>query len=135
MSTAYFRCSFLIVAALVLSCGFLAAHDMWIEPTSFSPDVGKIVGVRLLVGQDLLGDPIARDPALIEQFVSVNSTGRTPVAGRDGADPAGLIRTTQPGLQIIGYRSHPSAVVLPPTTFNQYLKDEGLDAKIGRAHV
>jgi uncharacterized GH25 family protein len=33
-----------------------------------------------------------------------------------------------PGLLVIGYRSNPSAVELPADTFNQYLKDEGLDA-------
>ena len=47
----------------------LLAHDMWIEPTTFAPEPGQIVGVRLRVGQDLLGDPLPRDPALINQFV------------------------------------------------------------------
>ena len=118
----------LVVAGLVLSVASLAAHDMWIEPTAFIPDAGEIVGVRLRVGQDFLGDPLPRDPALIEQFVSIDSTGRKPVYGRDGADPAGLLRVTEPGLLIIGYQSHPSPVVLQSTKFNQYLKEEGLDA-------
>ena len=122
------RCGWLVVAGLVLSVASLAAHDMWIEPTAFIPDAGKIVGVRLRVGQDFLGDPLPRDPALIEQFVSIDSTGRKPVYGRDGADPAGLLRVTEPGLLIIGYQSHPSPVVLQSTKFNQYLKEEGLDA-------
>ena len=34
-----------------------------------SPDLGEIVAVRLRVGQDLLGDPIPRDPPLVNQFV------------------------------------------------------------------
>jgi uncharacterized GH25 family protein len=118
----------LVVALLALSAVPLAAHDMWIEPTSFLPDPGKIVGVRLRVGQDFLGDPLPRDPALIEQFISVDSTGRRPVYGRDGADPAGLLRVAEPGLLIIGYQSRPSPIVLPATKFNQYLKEEGLDA-------
>ena len=122
------RSSWLVVAGLVLSVASLAAHDMWIEPTAFIPVAGKIVGVRLRVGQDFLGDPLPRDPALIEQFVSIDSTGRKPVYGRDGADPAGLLRVTEPGLLIIGYQSHPSPVVLQSTKFNQYLKEEGLDA-------
>ena len=117
-----------IVVALVLSPVPLTAHDMWIEPTSFLGDMGKIVGVRLRVGQDFLGDPLPRDSALIDQFISVDSTGRKPVYGRDGADPAGLIRIAEPGLMIIGYQSHPKPIVLPAITFNQYLKEEGLDA-------
>ena len=101
---------------------------MWIEPTTFSPEPGQMVGVRLRVGQDLLGDPVPRDPALINQFVVEDSAGRKPVIGRDGADPAGFLRVAAPGLLVIGYRSNPSAVELAADKFNQYLKEEGLDA-------
>jgi uncharacterized GH25 family protein len=106
----------------------LSAHDMWIEPTAFLPEAGKIIGLRLRVGQDLLGDPIPRDPSLIDQFITVDSTGRKPVVGRDGSDPAGLVRVAAPGLLIVGYKSNPSPVTLPAAKFNQYLKEEGLDA-------
>jgi uncharacterized GH25 family protein len=121
------RCGQLL-ATVILSSASLAAHDMWIEPTAFSPDAGKIVGLRLRVGQDLLGDPIPRDPALISQFISVDSIGLKPVVGRDGADPAGLVRAAAPGLLIVGYKSNPSPIVLPAAKFNQYLNDEGLEA-------
>src|SRR3989442_3625447 len=100
---------------------------MWIEPTAFLPDTGKIIGLRLRVGQDVLGDPLPYNSALIEQFVGVDSTGRKPVVGRDGADPAGLVRVAEPGLLIIGYRSNPSPIVLPAAKFNQYLTEEGLE--------
>jgi uncharacterized GH25 family protein len=116
------------VATLVLSSAPLGAHDMWIEPTTFSPDAGTIVGVRLRVGQDLLGDPVGYDPALVDQFVVEDASGRKPVVGRAGADPAGLLRVAAPGLVLVGYRSRPSAVELTAQKFNQYLKEEGLDA-------
>lgn len=118
----------IVVAAIILSGGSLAAHDMWIEPMTFSPEAGEIVGVRLRVGQDLLGDPMARDPALIDQFVVQDAEGRKPVVGRSGADPAGFVRAATPGVLIIGYRSNPSPLVQTPEKFNQYLKEEGLDA-------
>ena len=121
------RCVYLF-AALMLSSATLFAHDMWIEPTAFVPDAGKIIGLKLRVGQDLLGDPIPRDPALIDQFITVDSTGRKPVVGRNGADPAGLVRVAAPGLLVVGYKSNPSPVVLPAAKFNQYLKEEGLEA-------
>jgi uncharacterized GH25 family protein len=117
----------LVALALVLSAVPLAAHDMWIEPSSFVPQTGNVVGLRLRVGQDFLGDPIPRDPELIDQFISVDSSGRKPVYGRDGADPAGLVRVTDPGVVVFGYQSRPKPIVLPATTFNQYLKEEGLD--------
>ena len=126
------RPGWLVVAVIVLSHAPLFAHDMWIDPTTFSPDSGQIVGVRLRVGQDLLGDPIPRDPALINQFVFEDGTGRKPLVGRDGADPAGFLRVAAPGLLVIGYHSNPSAVELTAEKFHQYLKEEGLDAVAGR---
>jgi Domain of unknown function (DUF4198) len=115
------------LGALVLDITPLLAHDMWIEPTTFLPGAGEIVGVRLRVGQDLLGDPLPRDPALVNQFIFEDTAGRKPVVGRDGRDPAGFLRVAMPGLLVVGYRSNPSAVELTADKFNQYLKDEGLD--------
>jgi uncharacterized GH25 family protein len=106
----------------------LMAHDMWIEPTVFSPAPGDIVGMRLRVGQDLLGDPLPRDPKLVNQFVVVDSEGRKPLVGRDGGDPAGYMRVAAPGLHVVGYFSNPSMADLTADKFNQYLKEEGLDA-------
>ena len=113
---------------MMVAAASLTAHDMWIEPTSFSPESGEIVGVKLRVGQDLLGDPLARDSSLINQFFVEDSTGRRPLVGREGGNPAGFLRVSTPGLMVIAYRSNPSAVELAPEKFNQYLKEEGLDA-------
>ena len=115
-------------ALLAVALTPLFAHDMWIEPTTFLPESGEIVGVKLRVGQDFLGDPLPRDPALINQFIVEDADGRKPVIGRDGRDPAGFLRVATPGLLVVGYRSNPSSVELTAEKFNQYLKDEGLDA-------
>ena len=120
--------SFLVLAAAALNPAVLVAHDMWIEPATFFAESGEIVAVRLRVGQDLLGDPLPRDSRLVDQFIVQDAHGRKPVVGRDGADPAGFLRAATPGLLIIGYQSHPSKVELTAEKFNQYLKDEGLDA-------
>jgi len=129
-SSIFRRHALLVVVAIVSSRASLLGHDMWIDPTAFSPDAGQIVGVRLRVGQDLLGDPLPRDPALINQFIFEDAAGRKPLVGRDGADPAGFLRVAMPGLLVIGYRSNPSAVELTAEKFNQYLKEEGLDAVV-----
>jgi len=127
-SSMFRRLAVLVVGAIALGPAPLSAHDMWIVPTTFSPEPGAIVGVRLRVGQDLLGDPLPRNPALVNQFVVEDAAGRKPVVGRDGADPAGFVRVAAPGLLVIGYHSNPSAVELAAEKFNQYLKEEGLDA-------
>ena len=122
------RLSGIIVVAAAMSGATLVAHDMWIEPGTFSPDTGQIVGVRLRVGQDLLGDPLPRDPRLINEFVVQDATGRQALVGRDGSDPAGFFRIATPGLLVVGYRSNPSAIEQTADKFNQYLKEEGLEA-------
>ena len=116
-----------VIAAIIVSGAPLFAHDMWIDPTTFSPTAGEIIGVRLRVGQDFLGDPLPRDPALINQFVVVDAEGRKPVVGRSGADPAGFVRAAAPGVLVIGYSSHPSPLQQTAEKFNQYLKEEGLE--------
>jgi uncharacterized GH25 family protein len=105
----------------------LFAHDFWIEPASYSPNAGELLSVRLRVGQDFLGDPVPRDPSLVKQFVFEDGSGRKPLVGRDGSDPAGYLRVDKPGLVVIGYASNPSTVAMPAEKFNQYLKEEGLD--------
>ena len=122
------RLARLVVTGLALVEVPLAAHDMWIEPATFFPQSGQIVSLRLRVGQDLLGDPLLLDPSLVNQFVVSDGDGVRPVVRRDGRDPAGLVRLITPGVHVIGYRSNPSTIEIPADTFNQYLKEEGLDA-------
>ena len=119
----------LIAAALALGAALpLSAHDLWIEPTTFTPDIGQAVGAKLRVGVDLAGDALPRWSALIDQFVVVDAAGRRPLPGRERADPAGVLRARVPGLSVIGYHSRPSRVELAPDKFDAYLRDEGLDA-------
>jgi uncharacterized GH25 family protein len=130
-STCRHRSLFVVVAIALLSVP-LAAHDMWIEPTTFFPQPGEIVSLRLRVGQDLLGDPLLLDPSLVNQFVVKGGDGIRPVVRRDGRDPSGLVRLAAPGVHVIGYRSNPSAIEIPADMFNQYLKEEGLDGVSAR---
>jgi uncharacterized GH25 family protein len=119
-----------VVALIAAGSVSLSAHDFWIEPTGFITDLGRVVGVKLRVGDDFHGDPVPRNEALIGDFVVMDATGRRRVVGRDGSDPAGLLRVTSPGLMVIGYRSRPTPVTLPPDKFTQYLKEEGLESVI-----
>jgi uncharacterized GH25 family protein len=121
------------VAALIAAASAtLGAHDFWIEPTAFRPTLGALVGLRLMVGQDLLGDPVPRDPAAIERFtfyqVARDRGIEQPVPGREGGDPAGIFRVDARGLLIVAYHSRPHAIELTADKFEQYLGDEGLDA-------
>ena len=117
-------------AALMLSI-FLshpaAAHDLWIEPSTFRPLPGHDVTASLLVGQKLQGESLPRSPMLVDRFVLKGKGREATVGGEEGDDPAGSIRISEPGLYWIGYQSHPYPVVLDAKKFEDYLKDEGLE--------
>ena len=103
------------------------AHDFWIEPSTFRPPVGVMISAGLRVGQNWIGDPVARDSSVIDQFVIRDNGGQRAIAGFEGHDPAGLFRVEKAGGAIVGYRSRPQHLELPPEKFEQYLRDEGLE--------
>lgn len=104
------------------------AHDMWIEPKTFQPSVDSIVGVGLRIGdQPAEAKPVIRDPQRIIRFVAVDATGETPIIGRSGMEPAGLLRSPSAGLRVVGYHSQASFLELAANTFESYLAEEGLE--------
>lgn len=122
------RSALALWVALAAAATPVAAHDFWIEPTTFFPTVGTIVGIRARVGDGFLGDPVPRDSALLEALVVETASDRQPLVGRDGSDPAGLMRIAAPGLHVVGYLGKPSRLELAADKFNAYLAEEGLDA-------
>lgn len=112
----------------LLTAPALRAHDFWIEPSAFAPLPGQRIVVRLRVGQGFHGDPVPRDPALIERFDTVGSAGASPVLGVAGREPAGYASFAAPGLYWIVYGSTPAKVELAAAKFETYLAEEGLEA-------
>jgi uncharacterized GH25 family protein len=116
-----------VATLVVATAAAAAAHDFWLEPSAFHPQLGALIRVHLRVGDHFAGEPVGRNDARIERFFVSSPSGERPVVGRDGADPAGLVRVDQPGTWIIAYRSRPSRVELGAPAFEQYLKEEGLE--------
>lgn len=117
----------LILALIASSAG---AHDFWIEPSTFRPQVGTRMTASLRVGMEFIGDPVGRDSSSIERFVVRDGAGERDIAGLEGRDPAGYPQVEASGIAIIGYRSRPKPLELPADKFEAYLKDEGLESII-----
>lgn len=109
----------------LLSATSLAAHDFWIEPSSFRPVAGAAVDVHLRVGEHFQGDAVGRNPELIERFAWITATGETNIAGREGEDPAGVVRVDAPG--VVVYRSRGSVLELDRAKFEQFASEEGVE--------
>jgi Domain of unknown function (DUF4198) len=117
-------------AMLAIAGAPLAAHDFWIEPTSFHPEGGSVVGIGLRVGQNFVGDPVRRSSGLVEEFVVKEGERATPIAGAEGSDPAGFFIADGRETAVVAYRSTPAFIELPAGRFEDYLRLEGLDAVI-----
>jgi uncharacterized GH25 family protein len=116
--------------AFVLAAEAAAAHDFWIEPSTFRPAPGEEFTVALRVGEHFRGEPVPRDERRIKKFFLVENRGESPIPGLPGSDPAGFAKSDGPGVIAIGYRSDRSPVTLEAAKFEKYLTDEGLEAVI-----
>jgi uncharacterized GH25 family protein len=105
----------------------LSAHDFWIEPSAFQAAPGETLRIHLRVGEHFAGEPVVRNSPRIERFVAVGPSGEREVPGRDGIDPAGVVRVDAPGVWAVGYRSRPGPVQLAAGAFDAYLREEGLE--------
>jgi uncharacterized GH25 family protein len=124
-----------LAAMLAIAVAPLAAHDFWIEPTSFHPEGGSVVGIGLRVGQNFIGDPVRRSSGLIEEFVVKEGARATPVAGAEGSDPAGFVIHDGRETALVAYHSLPAFIEMPAARFEDYLRLEGLDAIVAARHA
>lgn len=122
-----------VAAGLAVGTSRLLAHDFWIQPSTFRPKPGTTVELRFLVGEGLIGEVLPRNTPLIDTFVASGPDGIVVVPGQHGRDPAGVIRVTQPGVVVVGYRSRRSSTELAPEAFERYLAEEGLEHIVKRA--
>lgn len=118
------RATLLLLGALAAP---LAAHDFWIEPSTFHPAPGEPVELRLRVGERFHGDPVAFDPRRVESFRGVGAGGTLEVAGEAGDEPAGRFHPPAPGDWWIVYDSEPAPIELEGAAFERYLAEEGLE--------
>lgn len=122
----------IMAIAFALVARSSVAHDFWIEPSSYSPRSGETIGVALRVGEHFVGEPVARKPERIREFVVANAGESAPISGENGADPAGKLSLTAQGTHILGYRSNRSFLELDAAKFEAYLVEEGLQEIVGR---
>jgi uncharacterized GH25 family protein len=116
---------------LLLASSALEAHDLWIEPGAFTPAPGQRVAVRLRVGQGFRGDPVPRDPRLIERFAALGAQGgETAIPGVPNTEPAGFVSFPSTGFRTLVYDSRREPVELDGAKFEEYLREEGREKVI-----
>lgn len=116
---------------LGLAASPAAAHDVWIEPSVFTPSPGQGVVVRLRMGHgpDQI-EPVPRPEHRMRRFALVTASGETPIPGREGQDPAGFFRAPDWEFGAIVYHTAPLVHRLSPERFERVLEEEGLTARV-----
>lgn len=116
------------VAACTLLAAPVTAHEFWIEPASFTVQVGEPVAVELRVGDELPGQAVPRDEVRTLRFESVGADGSSvPIRGREGGTPAGLVRFREAGARTIAFESTHTRIEIDAERFEAYLEDKGLE--------
>ncbi len=121
------------ISSLVASASIAMAHEFWIQPVSFRPELNSEVGVRLMVGDGFPGEARARDSKKFERLdvLGPSSEGKAvAIDGKDGDEPVGVIKLARPGVHAIAYRGRETTIELEAQKFEDYLREEGLDAII-----
>lgn len=116
-----------LTASLLLAAPALRAHDFWIQPSTFTPEPGERVAVRLRVGDDFPGGRVPRMGRFLERLAIVGPSPEEQVVGVEGVDPAGYVLAGEPGLHVLVYDSRPDALTLSGKGFEKHLAEQGLE--------
>lgn len=116
-----------LLVALISPVQTATAHDFWIEPETFHPQLGELVSISLREGDGFDGRPVPRDATRITQFIAHGPGGAQPIVGLDGRDPAGVARFNAPGVHVLGYRSNHAFTTMEAWRFEEHLIEKGLE--------
>ncbi|HET9766166.1 MAG TPA: DUF4198 domain-containing protein [Thermoanaerobaculia bacterium] len=126
--------STLALAATVVGSALVAApaaaHDFWIEPSTYRPEPLQRVTLRHRVGNHFLGDPVPRDEGLMVRFATLGGDGEKRVPGVHGVDPAGIAQAPETGTLVVAYQSRGSVAELPPDKMARYAEEEGVASQL-----
>lgn len=123
--------------AVVLLAGLVSlpssAHEFWLEPSDFQPQVGDTVTVDLVIGTHFDGFSSPYTPDEIDAFGLIDTAGTTPITGRFGDMPAGQFVAAQAGLSLLYHQTTASYVTYTkPEKFISFAVEKGFADVVAR---
>jgi len=117
---------FLLIAAIP-SYSSVSAHEFWLEPDAFSPDVNERTGIRIRIGEHFEGALYPYLTGTFHKFTAGQDGREHAVKGLDGDDdPAIGVRFDKAALAIVAHHAKSNSVTLEPwTKFTEYLAEIG----------
>ena len=118
------------ILPLMLLATAALAKEFWLAPDSYRVTEGGAVPLRLLVGENFVGEAWPRPTRRVRRLVRLgpsgpaDSTDLRPALLADSLAP--LLRCPTPGTQLLALVSQPAFLELPAAQFTAYLRAEGL---------
>lgn len=126
------KLSFFILA--LAGAAGASAHDLWMQPSSFSVAAGAGVPVSILVGhgKDRENWGVRSDRILLLRSMGPDGrvTNLMPLIRQGTAVPTLNLRLPQPGSHLIAMQTTHSQSELPGPRFDEFLAEEGLTPAI-----
>lgn len=120
---------FRVLPALLLSATPVLAHNMWLEPLPMCPPPGTTVEVRTRIGDGKTMRDATLQPDRMLRFEVRGHGDPKSIALATGEIPASQFAAER-GQSTVVAETEPKHIDLKPATFNQYLKEEGLNAAL-----
>ena len=114
------------------------AHEFWLLPSRFTPDVKQDLTLHLAVGEQFEGETVAFGTAVVADLNLYTRAGSqslqalVPSGAQNGELPVAF---AQKGGHLLAMDSVPFTVELSADTFTAYLREEGLESIIALRQV
>ncbi len=121
-----------IITSFLLLCVIsVAAHEFWLQPSTFIYKRGEKIIIKFLVGEDFTGENWSGDKSRIASLFLYDKTGShnmvSPIIPFAKGDSLQLIPIgDNEGSYMIAFNSNNSFIDLEAAKFNAYLEEDGL---------
>lgn len=106
------------------------AHDYWLEPETYFPVAGKVMILKLHVGDDFVSEmerPFQKKPTVKFDLIGAKKKLDLLPEGEDGKTPVARVTIPTPGTYLMAMERAPQTIRLEAEKFNRYLTEEGLE--------
>lgn len=126
------RKSLLLTAVLLGSFGLCFSHEFWLQPLKFMLKVGESLQVSIFVGEGFAGELWSGTKERITTLKHYSSQGaQNALDSVNPTDPQHInLSFDQPGNHLLAFNNDNKFIELEADKFNDYLKEEGLDAAL-----
>ncbi|MEL6423660.1 MAG: DUF4198 domain-containing protein [Pseudomonadota bacterium] len=123
------------VLAFLLRAPVADAHEVWLAPSSYTPDAGADLAVDIKNGEKFLGSALYYSEQGTQRLERIHNGNATVITARLGDVPAIRTGPLAEGLHTIVYVSNPTDVFYPTfAKFEAFAEEKGF-GEIARRHA